>query len=91
MDVGVLTTLGSAVGVILSLLGAMAHLCREIRGDIRGDIREVRSKIRILDERLRDLQVDMGIVKHCLAIGGNPLRFKGANRISVLTGRCLEP
>ena len=72
MDVGVLTTLGSAVGVILSLLGAMAHLRREIRGDIRGDIREVRSEIRILDERLRDLQVDMGIVKYCLGSTATP-------------------
>ena len=79
MDVGVLTTLGSAVGVILSLLGVMARFRREIRGEIRGEIREVRSEmremrseIRIVDDRVRDLQVDMGIVKHCLAINGNP-------------------
>ena len=68
MDVGVLTTLGSAVGVVLSLLGIMAPLRREIIGEIRG----VRSEIRVLDDRLRDLQVDMGIVKRCLEIGGNP-------------------
>ena len=68
MDAGVLTTLGSAVGVILSLLGIMAPLRKEIIGEIR----EVRSEIRVLDDRVRDLQVDMGIVKRCLGIGGNP-------------------
>ena len=75
MDVGVLTTLGSAVGVVLSLLGIMAPLRREIIGEIRevrSEIREVRFEIRVLDDRLRDLQVDMGIVKRCLEIGGNP-------------------
>ena len=64
MDASVLTTLGSAVGVVLSLLGIMTHLRREIR--------EVRSEIRIVDDRVRDLQVDMGIVKYCLGINGNP-------------------
>ena len=72
MDAGVLTTLGSAVGVILSLLGIMAPLRREIIGEIR----EVRSEIRVLDDRLRDLQVDMGIVKRCLGVGGNPSALK---------------
>ena len=72
MDVGVLTTLGSAVGVVLSLLGIMAPLRREIIGEIR----EVRFEIRVLDDRLRDLQVDMGIVKRCLEIGGNPSASK---------------
>ena len=72
MDVGVLTTLGSAVGVVLSLLGIMAPLRREIIGEIRG----VRSEIRVLDDRLRDLQVDMGIVKRCLEIGGSPSASK---------------
>ncbi len=64
MDASVLTTLGSAVGVVLSLLGIMTHLRREIR--------EVRSEIRIVDERLRDLQVDMGIVKYCLGSTATP-------------------
>ena len=64
MDASVLTTLGNAVGVVLSLLGIMTHLRREIR--------EVRSEIRIVDDRVRDLQVDMGIVKYCLGINGNP-------------------
>ncbi len=64
MDASVLTTLGSAVGVVLSLLGIMTHLRREIR--------EVRSEIRIVDDRVRNLQVDMGIVKYCLGINGNP-------------------
>lgn len=79
MDASVLTTLGSAVGVVLSLLGVMARFRREIRGEIRGDIREVRSEmremrseIRIVDDRVRNLQVDMGIVKYCLGINGNP-------------------
>ena len=72
MDAGVLTTLGSAVGVILSLLGIMAPLRKEIIGEIR----EVRSEIRVLDDRLRDLQVDMRIVKRCLEIGGNPYASK---------------
>ena len=61
MDVGVLTTLGSAVGVVLSLLGVITHFRREVRFEIR-----------VLDDRVRDLQVDMGIVKRCLGIGGNP-------------------
>ena len=79
MDVGVLTTLGSAVGVMLGLLGVITRFRREIRREIRGEIREVRSEIRevrseirIVDDRVRDLQVDMGIVKYCLGIGDNP-------------------
>ena len=75
MDVGVLTTLGSAVGVMLGLLGVITRFRREIRGEIRevrSEIREVRSEIRIVDDRVRDLQVDMGIVKYCLGIGDNP-------------------
>ena len=75
MDANVLTTLGSAVGVILSLLGVITHFRKEIRGEIRevrSEIREVRSEIRIVDDRVRDLQVDMGIVKYCLGIGDNP-------------------
>ena len=61
MDAGVLTTLGSAVGVVLSLLGVITHFRREVRFEIR-----------VLDDRVRDLQVDMGIVKRCLEIGGSP-------------------
>ena len=80
MDAGVLTTLGSAVGVVLSLLGIIAPLRREIIGEIR----EVRFEIRVLDDRVRDLQMDMRIVKRCLEIGGTPLCFEGADRISVL-------
>ena len=72
MDANVLTTLGSAVGVVLSLLGVITHFRKEIRREIRREIREVRSEIRIVDDRVRDLQVDMGIVKYCLGIGDNP-------------------
>ena len=72
MDANVLTTLGSAVGVVLSLLGVITRFRKEIRQEIRREIREVRSEIRIVDDRVRDLQVDMGIVKYCLGINGNP-------------------
>ena len=65
MDAGVLTTLGSAVGVVLSLLGVITHFRREVRFEMR-----------VLDDRVRDLQVDMGIVKRCLEIGGNPSALK---------------
>ena len=65
MDAGVLTTLGSAVGVVLSLLGVITHFRREVRFEMR-----------VLDDRVRDLQVDMGIVKRCLEIGGNPSASK---------------
>ena len=65
MDVGVLTTLGSAVGVMLGLLGVITRFRREIRREIR-----------IVDDRVRDLQVDMGIVKYCLGIGDNPSASK---------------
>ena len=65
MDVGVLTTLGSAVGIMLGLLGVITSFRREIRREIR-----------IVDDRVRDLQVDMGIVKYCLGIGDNPSASK---------------
>ena len=65
MDVGVLTTLGSAVGIMLGLLGVITSFRREMRREIR-----------IVDDRVRDLQVDMGIVKYCLGIGDNPSASK---------------
>ena len=65
MDANVLTTLGSAVGIMLGLLGVIASFRREMRREIR-----------IVDDRVRELQVDMGIVKYCLGIGDNPSASK---------------
>ena len=66
MDPGVLTTLGSTVGVMLAMLAITAYLkqeIREVRSDLTEEVREVRSDLRTVDDRVRDLQVDMGIVK----------------------------
>ena len=73
MDAGVLTTLGGIVAMMLGLLAIIAHLRKgseamegrlmteiaKLKSELKEEIQEVKSDLRLLNDRVSDLQVEM--------------------------------
>ena len=49
MDAGVLTTLGGTAAMMLTMLAIVARLRNELRSDLKEDIQEIKSDLRLLN------------------------------------------